>query len=618
MYDDPSFQPTIAETATVHAVIAIMHCQIATRAALSDEQRADLQQSSNLHYHYALGHFSQLMAGHTLPDVQALAVLAMWARSLPKPGACWMLISITFNLAIELGLHRSVKSWAATSKRPSPLEIEVRKRVFWGIVVLYVTVSGNLGRPLALRSEDCDVEMPEAVDDDLLNHNGMDCSRTGTCNFLVGLEGMRLMPIMIDIYNSIYTVKRSPQNYVDTVRGLERRIKDWVDQWPQEIRDQSANEKDPNHVHAQWLQTAPLHMRLLLRHPSLSLTSNAAFNAENLTICLELSRKMLKIVRQLQKFQCLDGTWQTSALYVLAISTTLFAHWERKDSITSEDMAFLKEEMGSWLSIIGEMGQLLGTYEPSISLSVNLTEFCKGSGRMLQDAVRTAIEKTIKSLSQYLISKNVAPGGIQPPSQSRHAHMPAAPVQHSAPMTFQQPGFYPSFSTPENAPSSNGQPQVNGQAAPYMPPPGSLSIAYQDPSQFAYANQYSASPTSYEPRTFNQSSNLPPSTSAAATAYMGSYSQAQAPYSVLNTFSNNPAYQQHGAGSPSSWRDFTGSITGNIDPSTADYMSSASALMQLGRSDETQNQQQQDLQVGIELQQNHNMNPNHAQTWPFY
>ena len=360
MYDDLSFQPTIAETVTVHAIFAILHCQISTRAPLTDNDKSELSQSSNFHYHYALGFFSQLMASHTLADVQALALLCMHVRNLPKPGPCWMLISITLNLAVELGLHRSAKIWATTSKRPNALELEVRKRVFWGIVVLHVTVSGNLGRPLALRSEDWDVEMPEAVDDDLLSESGIDRSRPGNCNFLVGLEGMRVMPIFTDLYNSIYTVKRSPHTYVDTVRDLERRIQEWVEKWPKQIVEESANESDPNHVISQWLEIAPLHMRLLLRHPSLSLTSDAEFNVENLTVCLDASREMLYRVKQLQKYSCLDGTWQTTALYVLAMATTLFANWERRDQVTSSSLALLKEEMSSWLSVIGELGQLLG------------------------------------------------------------------------------------------------------------------------------------------------------------------------------------------------------------------------------------------------------------------
>ena len=360
MYDDPTFRPTIAETVMVHTMLAIMHCQIAVRGSQNEAHKAELNQSSNFHYHYALGFFAQLIAGHTLADVQALTLLGSHVRNFPKPGACWMLVSTTLNFAIELGLHRSAKSWANTSNATSALDIEIRKRVFWGLLVLLVSASGNLGRPLALRFEDWDVEPPDMVDEELLGEDGIDTLKPKTCQFSVGYQGFRCMPIFIDLYNNIYAIKRSPQSYVDTVRGLERRIREWKEQWPPEIGHQSTTETDPNHTHAQYLEMCPLHLRLLLRHPSLSLTNDQEFNRENLTVCMEVSKKMLHHVKQLQKFQSLDGTWQTGALYVLAISTTLFGHWERRDLINSSILATLKEEMTAWLSIIGDMGNYMG------------------------------------------------------------------------------------------------------------------------------------------------------------------------------------------------------------------------------------------------------------------
>ena len=344
----------------VHAMFAIVHSQVAVRGARDETHKAELNHSSNFHYHYALGFFSQLMASHTLADVQALTLIGIHLRNFPKPGACWMIVSIILNLAIEVGLHRSARCWAAEVQNPSALENEMRKRVFWALLTLLVSASGNLGRPLAIRSEDWDVEMPELIDDEFISDDGIDLSKSGQCRFPVGLEGFLAMPIFLDLYNSIYAVKRSPQTYVDTVRGLERRIQEWREQWPPGLVRQSASESELGHSHAQYLEIFILHMRLLLRHPSLSLTSNAEFNRENLTICLDVSKKMLHHVKQLQKFRSLDGTWQTAALYVLAISTTLFAHWERRDEITVSALASLKDEMNAWLSIIGEMGHYMG------------------------------------------------------------------------------------------------------------------------------------------------------------------------------------------------------------------------------------------------------------------
>lgn len=300
------------------------------------------------------------MASHTLADVQALTLIGTHLRNFPKPGACWMIVSIVLNMAVEIGLHRSTRRWASTAQRPNALENEIRKRVFWALLTLLVSTSGHLGRPLALRSEDWDVEMPESIDDEFLAEDYIDLSKSGQCRFPVGHQGFRVIPIVVDLYNNIYAIKRSPQTYVDTIHALEKRLQEWKEQWPPEVKRQSASENELGHSHAQYLEICPLQMRLLLRHPSLSLTSNVGFNRENLTICLEVSKQMLFHVRQLQKYRSLDGTWQTAAIYILAISTTLFAHWERKDQIDASAMATLKEEMAAWLSVIGDVAQLMG------------------------------------------------------------------------------------------------------------------------------------------------------------------------------------------------------------------------------------------------------------------
>ncbi|KAL9042907.1 MAG: hypothetical protein Q9214_003649, partial [Letrouitia sp. 1 TL-2023] len=122
MYDDSSFEPTVAEKVIVHCVFALLFWQWVLRNYDDAAQQADLNRRSNHHYHYALGFYPELMASHTLQDVQALAMLSLHMRAFPKPGACWMMTSVTLNLAIELGLHRSCRSWAPTSPKKSLLE----------------------------------------------------------------------------------------------------------------------------------------------------------------------------------------------------------------------------------------------------------------------------------------------------------------------------------------------------------------------------------------------------------------------------------------------------------------------------------------------------------------
>ena len=164
----------------------------------------------------------------------------------------------------------------------------------------------------------------------------------------------------MDLYNNIYAFKRSPKNYEETVQYLEKRVKDFRDGWPRELIDESANENEFGRIHVQYLHLWSLHIRLLLRHPSLSLASSVQLNAENLTVCLEVSKEILHHSKIMQKYQSLDITWQTFALFVLAIATTLYGHWERRAQIGMQELDSLQQDMRDWLCILTEMDTLLG------------------------------------------------------------------------------------------------------------------------------------------------------------------------------------------------------------------------------------------------------------------
>lgn len=361
-----NFEPSTAETVMVHMVFAIMYFQYASRNGENASHSARLNDLSNRHYHYALSFYPRLMASHTLQDVQALTMVSLHLRSFPKPGACWMLSASTLNLAIELGLHRSAKRWAPRISKRNVLEIEMRKRIFWSIYTIHTIISGKLGRPMALKHEDFDVEIPQAVDDELLTADGIDDSRVGKCGFLIGIESFKVTTLFTDLYSNIYTVRRSPSTYVDTVRRLEKRIQDWYEQWPQELKMGDASRDEQGRVHAQYMHVSNLELRLLLRHPSISLTTSTEFNEENLTKSMEASQMMLKHVKVIQRYRSLDTNWQTGALYVLAISTTLFGHWQRVEQMTEGGPAALKRDMNDWLSIVGDVGELLGKFGAEI------------------------------------------------------------------------------------------------------------------------------------------------------------------------------------------------------------------------------------------------------------
>ncbi|KAL9000990.1 MAG: hypothetical protein Q9169_000474 [Polycauliona sp. 2 TL-2023] len=570
MYDDPSFEPCPAEEVIVHCVFAIMLWQFVVRNWENPVQQADFNRRSNLHYHYALSFFRQLMASHTLQDVQAMSMLCIHLRALPKPGACWMMTSTTLNLAIELGLHRSMRSWAPESRKISVLEIELRKRIFWSVLVIHIIISGKLGRPMALREEDYDVELPEPVDDNLLSENGIDTSREGNCEFLVGMISFKFEPICIDLYNNIYAVKRSPQNYIDTVLRLEQRIQRYVDSWDIDLMRRWDTANDVTKVFPLYTKMWPLEFRLLLRHPSLSLTSSTEFNNESLTICMDVSKQILTIVKQLQAWKSLDSNWQTGAVFVLAISTSLFGHWERRDELTLAGFDVLKEDMHSWLSIMGDMGRFLG------------------SGKRLEQAVRVPVDNTLLLLSRHLASKTASSAlatsdeKITPEPHTEQIHPPLVISEG-----FRSPLPYPTRSSqssihsvnshrrhsyvPEDDPGNHPHRQQTFSPYTYPEPPPQQAPSYlSNPAALPY-NMPSQPP---HPAQQPQHHHPPPPAPAPSYIYPN---QQTIPFPQQAHPQPNDLFP---AGIQAQWRHWAGSMASNLEPQ--EYLNSANALMQLG------------------------------------
>lgn len=360
MYDEPTFCPTTAEIVMVHMVFAVMFFQYAVRNLEDAAQQAQLHHQSNMHYHYALSMYYQLCSSHTVQDVQALTLICSHLRNFPKPGASWILSEITLSLAIEMGLHRSIKRWSPESM-PNPLEIEIRKRTFWSILGIHVALSGKLGRPMVLRSEDFDVELPEPMDDDQLSEHGLETPPSGKCYHDIGLQVYKMLPLYMEMYSTLYAVCRRPESYISTVSSLEAKLREWKEGLPRDlVKGEAGQDSQEGRMFALYAQAWALEFRLLLRHPSVSMTTDASFNAESMRICVESSRQMLSVARQIQKLKSLDTTWINSTVYVMAITTTLFGQWEKRNETSAADLAALREEMDMWLDIMGDIGAYLG------------------------------------------------------------------------------------------------------------------------------------------------------------------------------------------------------------------------------------------------------------------
>lgn len=201
-----------------------------------------------------------------------------------------------------------------------------------------------------------------------------------------------------------------------------------------------------------------------------------------------------------------------------------------------------------------------------------------GSGRRIQDAVRVPVDRTIGLLAQHIASKT--PIHVSTSTAQKQVPCNNVPSTPSSATSAYQINNYEAY----NAPPKNGM--THSQAGPPQVPPAKNVPAraanqYPDP-QYSYQGPYANNASTYVSPPYTSSAELP-ATAQAANAYLNGYRPQPTPMNpnFHSSLSNTNYTQYHSPGSPTSWRTWAGSMASNLEPG-AEYMSSASALMQLG------------------------------------
>ncbi|KAM5379371.1 hypothetical protein ACJZ2D_004069 [Fusarium nematophilum] len=528
----------------------LIYFQYGTRNWQQTDQRTQLNELSNKHYHFALSKFFELMCSRDLASVQAMAMIAVHTRAFPKPGCASIVVNLALQRALELNLHReSRKPGEATN-----LQHELRKRVWWVIMTVYIAVTGRRGRPMPITVEEFDVGFPEPIADELLSDDGVDTSRTIPCEYLPGIASFKIIPIYMEMYSNIYSVRRDSQNYTSVVNALETQIKNWEDDLPSHLQMSHAEQADQMRMPALYCKTWALEFRLCLRHPSVAMTTDRKMMAENMQICEDVSRKMLQCQLEIQKLKCLDTTWYQTSMYTAGVFTMLAAMWERRFETTPEEIAGLREEMNGWVGILEEVGSLIGS-GPSISTEIGII-----------------IDRTISWIDHDMRNKD-----------NNKANQPAVtpeikqeqPSQSSAyPGSSQVPSAGTSGGSQSEMPPSKSYFQdtgLNGQT-PYP------ALAYNE-----HPHSSNMAPSAYDTEAMFYSTTAQAAAAAvAATALPASSAQANPLLAFASQstpqVASQPAADMLWQSRGNTWHDWTTAIVDNQD------RFSASALLTLGGS----------------------------------
>ncbi|ODO07717.1 hypothetical protein I350_03291 [Cryptococcus amylolentus CBS 6273] len=194
--------------------------------------------SHEVYYNAALAHFSPLSTYQSISTVQALLLLVVYMFRHTSSGLnLWHAGGIAIRSAIELGLHRRIKSVAARER--DPRAYCMRQRVFWGAYILDRMISIQFGRPFAVQDRDIDIELPVNLDANVADHASL-CSLLSAQSAMLEtmtsfIHTIRLNQIKTKIHELVYTVDHASPPDQHAVNELLDELEAWKATYPAEL-----------------------------------------------------------------------------------------------------------------------------------------------------------------------------------------------------------------------------------------------------------------------------------------------------------------------------------------------------------------------------------------------
>ncbi|PLB46090.1 hypothetical protein P170DRAFT_479009 [Aspergillus steynii IBT 23096] len=208
--------------------------------------------------------------------IQTLLLTATYLQGGESPSKCWNMIGLACRVAQGLGMH----SLKADRNRKSA-EIQMRRRVWHGCIMLDLASSMMLGRPPMTNASV--VPLPQAIDDEDLDssgHTSHNTPRTSRSEFYVQTLQLHtiLRKVLLEVYEPWENLTVSDHleqikvehNHAQTVMKLDAELLAFISkvpvalQWkkPPELSEQFRRESS-------LLRARFLHLRILLLRPTL-------------------------------------------------------------------------------------------------------------------------------------------------------------------------------------------------------------------------------------------------------------------------------------------------------------------------------------------------------------
>ncbi|KAE8389920.1 fungal-specific transcription factor domain-containing protein [Aspergillus alliaceus] len=209
----------------------------------------------------------------TLDQARAALLVSLFLFEVNAKSASWVWVGSAVRVAQEIGLHLESGPWSA-------LEGEMRRRVWWGLYAWDRLLALEMGKPVLINDQDCDVNLPCPVDEQYISEGG------------IVPEGQQTTPLLATIHvvrsiGQLVRTLRSSTISPATLEIFERHFHACLATFPAQYHPQSDQYLDPRSILPLiYLQNA----RLILYRHNISPFCSPEVRSSALDYCVSISQ----------------------------------------------------------------------------------------------------------------------------------------------------------------------------------------------------------------------------------------------------------------------------------------------------------------------------------------
>ncbi|KAK2865476.1 hypothetical protein FQN49_003530 [Arthroderma sp. PD_2] len=167
----------------------------------------------------------------SIEQARGAMLVSIYLSELNINSVSWVWLGSAVRIAQDLGFHMESGPW-------EPMDGEMRKRVWWSIYSWERLSALELGRPLAINDDDCDIGLPSPIEEQLISEGDHTSSEQKSNPLLVIVHIMRCV-------SQLTKTLKSSVISSDTLELFDRHFRTCLNTFPADYHMQSNQYLDP-------------------------------------------------------------------------------------------------------------------------------------------------------------------------------------------------------------------------------------------------------------------------------------------------------------------------------------------------------------------------------------